>query len=98
MPQTASRCSRSACSRVERLGVATAYVYAIAYPVANDNDATIGFAVAIVGLATWRYLTGAAAERHARAGALVAALAFGSVLVVTAVLRIGGSTNGRVLL
>ena len=77
-------------SRVERLAIATAYAYAIAYPVANDNVATIAFAVGIVGLAGWRYLTGAAAERRARGGALVAALAFGSVLSADALITLGG--------
>ena len=85
-------------SRVERFAVVTAYAYAIAYPVANDNVATIAFAVGIVGVAACRRLTAASVERRARGGALIAALAFGSVLGVTAVLRIGGSVNGRVLL
>ena len=78
-------------SRVERLAIATAYAYAIAYPVANDNVATIAFAVGIVGLAAWRYLAGRVCQRRARAGALIAALAFGSALTVAAVLRLGGS-------
>ena len=85
-------------SRVERLAIVTAYAYAIAYPVANDNAATIGFAVGIVGVAAWRCLTGPSVERRARGAALIAALAFGSALAVTAVLRIGGSVSGRVLL
>jgi signal transduction histidine kinase len=85
-------------SRVERVGVAAAYAYAITYPVANDNVATIAFAVGIVGLAAWRYLTGAAAERRARASALLAALAFGSVLAAGAALSLGGSVNGQALL
>jgi signal transduction histidine kinase len=85
-------------SRIERLGVAAAYAYAITYPVASDNVATIALAVGMVGLAAWRYLTSAAAERRARASALLAALAFGSVLGVGAALRLGGSVNGHVLL
>jgi signal transduction histidine kinase len=85
-------------SRVERLGVAAAYAYAITYPVANDNVATIAFAVGIVGLAAWRYLRGAAAERRARASALLAALAVGSALAAGAALSLGGSVNGHVLL
>jgi signal transduction histidine kinase len=77
-------------SRAERFTIAAAYVYAIAYPVANDIVATIAFALGIVALAAWRYLTGAGAERRARAGALVAALAFGSVLAADALIRLAG--------
>ena len=85
-------------SRVERVGVAAAYAYAIAYPVASDNVATVGFAAGMVGLAAWRYLTGARVERRARGDGLIAALTFGSVLAAGAVLRIGGAVDGRALL
>ena len=85
-------------SRTERLGIAAAYAYAITYPVANDDVATFAFAVGIVGLAAWRYLTGAAAERRARTNALLAAFAFGSALASGAALSRGGSVKGHVLL
>ena len=85
-------------SRVERLAVAAAYVYAITYPVANDNVATIAFAVGMVGLAAWRYLAGRVAERRARASALLAALAFGCTLAAGAALSLGGSVTGDVFL
>ncbi len=85
-------------SLVERLGTAVAYAYAITYPVANDDVATIAFAVGMVGLAAWRYLAAAAAQRRARASALLAALAFGSALATGAALSLEGSVNGHVLL
>ena len=85
-------------SRVERAGVGTAYAYAIIYPVGNDDVATIAFAVGLVGLAAWRYLTGPTAERRARASALLAAVVFGSALAAGGALSLGGSVNGHALL
>jgi hypothetical protein len=85
-------------SRVERAGVAAAYAYATIYPVANDNITTIAFAVGMVGLAAWRRLTGAIAERRARASALLAALAFGSALAAGAALSLGRTAHAHGLL
>ena len=43
-------------SRLERLGIVGAYAYAVAYPVAANDEATIAFAVGLVALAARRYL------------------------------------------
>lgn len=85
-------------SLVERVGVAAAYVYALVYPVADDDIATSVFALGLVGLAAWRYLVGVGPERRARAGALASAGAFTLVAVLGAVLQLAGSGSGAAVL
>jgi signal transduction histidine kinase len=85
-------------SPVERAAVAVAYVYAIAYPVASNDEATIVFALALVGLAGWGYLVRRGPERRARTSALIAAVAFAVVLIVGATLRLAGPGGGRQVL
>lgn len=85
-------------SRVERAAVALAYVYAIAYPVAGNEEATILFALALVGLAGWRYLTKRGPQRRARTSALVAAVAFALILIASATLRLAGPGGARQVL
>ncbi len=85
-------------SRLERLGVVVAYAYAVAYPVAGNDEATIVFALGLLALAAERYLMGRGPERRARAGPLAAASAFAGVLIGGAALRLAGVTTGRELL
>jgi signal transduction histidine kinase len=85
-------------STLERVAVALAYVYAIAYPVASGNEGTIVFALALVGLAGWRYLTKQGPHRRARASAMIAALALALVLIAGASLRLAGAGSERQVL
>jgi signal transduction histidine kinase len=80
---------------LERLGTVGAYVYALAYPVAGNDDATIVFALGLLALAARRYLVGRGPQRRARASALAAASAFAAVLILGAALRLGGVATGR---
>jgi signal transduction histidine kinase len=82
-------------SRVERAAVTLAYAYAIAYPVASNDEATIAFALALVGVAGWRYLCKHGPERRPRTTALIAASAFALVLVAGATLRLTGARGAR---
>lgn len=77
-------------SRVERIAVPTAYAYAIAYPLAQNEYATIVFAIGVAGIALRRFLVSSGPERRARAAALAAACAFAVVLVAGAALQLGG--------
>ena len=85
-------------SRNGALAAAAAYAYAAAYPVAENSAATTAFALALVGLAAWRYRAGGGLERRARASALAAAAAFGSVLIASAIVHVAGASGGRPLL
>ena len=85
-------------SRNGALAAAAAYAYAAAYPVAENSAATTVFALALVGLAAWRYQAGGGLERRARASALAAAAAFGSVLIASAIEPVAGASGGRPLL
>lgn len=79
--------------RLERLGVLGAYGYALAYPIAANDQATIVFALALLALAGHRYLASGGPERRARASALAAASAFALVLIAGALLRLSGAAT-----
>ena len=85
-------------SRLERLGVLGAYAYTVAYPVAENDDATIVFALGLFAMAVRRYLVGRGPQRRARASALAAASAFAAVLIGGAALRLAGVTTGQAVL
>jgi signal transduction histidine kinase len=85
-------------SRLGRLGIVGAYVYALAYQLAGNDEATIVFALGLVALAARRYLVGRGPLRRARASALSAASAFAAVLIGGAALRLRGATTGEALL
>jgi signal transduction histidine kinase len=85
-------------SRLERLAVGAAYAYAAAYPVAGSNYATIAFALALIALATHRYVISRGPERRACLTALTAATAFGLVLILGATTRIDGLSAERAVL
>jgi signal transduction histidine kinase len=85
-------------SRLERLGTIGAYAYAIVYPIAANDEATIAFAVAVVALTGWRCLETGGPERRARLAALAAAAAFGLVLLGGAVVGLSGAASGTALL
>jgi signal transduction histidine kinase len=85
-------------SPLERLGIVGAYAYALIYPIAANNEATIAFAVATVALTGWRYVYTGGPERRARRAALAVATPFALVLIVGAALRLDGVTTGTTLL
>jgi signal transduction histidine kinase len=85
-------------ARAERIAVATAYGYALVYPIANNNVVTIAFAFALVAFAAWRYHASGRAMRRARVGALAGAGAFALVIAISAGLRLAGAPGGDALL
>jgi signal transduction histidine kinase len=85
-------------SRLQRVGVAAAYAYAVADVVAGSNYATIIFALGLVALSARRYVEAAGSERRARLASLIAAAAFGLVLVAGAIVRLAGVGSGFVVL
>jgi signal transduction histidine kinase len=85
-------------SRLERFGIAAAYAYALVYPIAANNEATIAFAVAILALTGWRCAESGGPEHRARMAALTLATPFALVLIVGAALRLAGETTGTTLL
>jgi signal transduction histidine kinase len=72
----------TASSRPFRAAIVAAYAYAAAYPIARNDYATMAFALGLTALATRRYVAAGGPERRARLTALIAATAFGLVLVV----------------
>ena len=92
----ATRPSRS--GRAARIGVTVAYVYALVYPIASNNEATIVFALGLVAGATWRYRASGRAARRPNASALAATVAFSLVMAVGAVFRLAGAGGGDSLL
>ena len=86
------------CSRLEGFGIAGAYTYALVYPIAANNQATIAFAVAILALTGWRYAESGGPEHRARMAAVTAATPFSLVLIVGAALRLAGEATGTTLL
>jgi signal transduction histidine kinase len=82
-------------SRVERAAVVAAYAYAVTYPVAADDHATIVFGVGLAALCARRYVLASGPERRARLAPLTAGIAFGAVLVVDAAARLAGFGGGR---
>jgi signal transduction histidine kinase len=85
-------------SRVERIAIAVAYLYAIAVSLADSDVATIVFALFVLGVAFWRYVASRGPEHRARASALAAAVAFATALVIAAVMRLAGTAGGHALL
>lgn len=85
-------------SRLERVAVDVAYVYAAADAMAGNSYATIVFAVGLVVLSARRYMVAAGPERRARLAPLAGAVAFGLVLMAGAVARFAGVGAGSVVL
>jgi signal transduction histidine kinase len=85
-------------SRLERGAIVAAYVYALAYPIAGKDPATIAFAIGLVALSAYRYLAVSGARQRARLAPLVSATAFGLVLTLGSVERIAGLGGDRALL
>jgi len=85
-------------SRLERVAVGVAYVYAAVDAVAGNSYATIVFAFGLVALSARRYMVAAGPERRARLAALAAAVAFGLVLVAGAIAGLAGVGAGSVVL
>jgi signal transduction histidine kinase len=65
------------------------------YPVADNDYATIAFALGLVALSTRRYWVAWGTERRARLAAMTASIAFGIVLVWGAATRIADVGGGR---
>src|SRR5262249_27953295 len=85
-------------SRLQRVGVGVAYAYAVAGVVAGNSYLTIVFALGLTAEAVRRYVTAAGPGRRARLASLLAAAAFGLVLVTDATLRLAGAGTGPVML
>jgi signal transduction histidine kinase len=85
-------------SRLERASIAAAYAYAVIYPIAANDYATIGFALGLVAVSVRRYAVAGGPERRARLSALGAALAFASVLVLGAVTQLANADVDRAVL
>jgi signal transduction histidine kinase len=85
-------------SRVERAAVTAGYAYALIYPVANSDIATIAFALGLIAVSAWRYRTSTRTERRPRGAALLAATLYAAVLMVGAGLRLAGGSGGLALL
>jgi signal transduction histidine kinase len=85
-------------SRLERAAVFAAYAYAGAYPVAQNDYATIAFSLGLVALSLRRYAVTSDPARRARRAPLTAATAFGLVLILDAVARIAGVGHDRAAL
>jgi signal transduction histidine kinase len=82
-------------SRVERSAVGVAYAYAAVYPVADNDYATIAFAVGLVALSIRRYSVAWRTERRSRLAPLTASTAFGLVLVSGAATRLADLGGGH---
>jgi signal transduction histidine kinase len=85
-------------SRLERVAVGAAYGYAAVYPVAENDYATIAFAVGLVSLTTHRYVTAGGRERRARIAPLAGATVFGIVLALGAASRVAAVGVGGAVL
>src|SRR6516225_6576031 len=85
-------------SRLERVAVGAAYVYAAIDSVAGDGYATIVFAVGLVALSVRRYLAVTGPQRRARLASVAAATAFGLILLLSAIARLAGVGAGSVML
>jgi signal transduction histidine kinase len=85
-------------SRLERTAVLAAYVYALAYPIAGNDPATIAFAVGLVALSAYGYLSVSGVKQRARLAPLLSATAFAFVLMLGSVERIAGLGGSRSLL
>jgi hypothetical protein len=85
-------------TRRERVAVGAAYVYAAVYPIAQNTAATIVFAFGLIALSARRYVTARGQERWARLAPLVAAVAFGFVLMLDLMARRSGLGHERAAL
>jgi signal transduction histidine kinase len=85
-------------SRLERVAVGAAYVYAAADAVAGNGYATILFAVGLVALSARHYLAATGPQRRARLASVAAAAAFGLVLALGAIARLASVGAGSVML
>jgi signal transduction histidine kinase len=85
-------------SRLEQSAVGTAYAYAVAYPVADNDYATIFFALGLVTVALRRYVLASGPGRRARLASLTAATAFGLVLTLGAAARLADGGDEHAVL
>jgi signal transduction histidine kinase len=82
-------------SRLERAAVGAAYVYAAAYPIAENDYASLAFALGLGGFCLRRYMVASAPERRARLAPLIAATAFGLVIALGSVSRLADIGHDR---
>jgi signal transduction histidine kinase len=85
-------------SRLERVAVGAAYIYAATYSIAANDYATIVFALGLVALSLRRYAVASGPERRARLPPLSASIAYGFVITIDAVARLGGIGHNRAAL
>jgi hypothetical protein len=85
-------------SRLQWAVVAAGYVYAVASPLARNDQATILLAFAVCATALRRYLVASGPERRARAAALGAAVMVALALTLGAAARLAGVDADREVL
>src|SRR5215472_13648913 len=85
-------------SRLQRAGAGAGYAYAAVPVVAGNDYATVVFALGLVMLSAHRYVVATGPERRARLASLMAAVAFGLVLLAGAITRLAGVGGGSVAL
>jgi signal transduction histidine kinase len=85
-------------SRLERTAVGAAYVYAAAYPIAENNYATLALAFGLIGFCVRRHVVASAPERRARLAPLIAAAAYGLVIALGSAARLADVGHDRVQL
>jgi signal transduction histidine kinase len=85
-------------SSVERMAVGTAYAYAVAYPIADSNYATVAFAVGLFAVSLRRYAVVGGPDRRERLAPLIAATAFGLILTMEAAARLASVGHDRAAL
>jgi signal transduction histidine kinase len=82
-------------SRLERTAVGAAYVYAAAYPIAENNYVTLAFVLGLIGFGVRRYVVASAPERRARLAPLIAAAAYGVVVALGSAARLADIGHDR---
>jgi len=82
-------------SRLDRAAVGAAYVYAAAYPIAENDYASLAFALGLAGFCLARYVVASAPERRARLAPFITATAFGLVIALGAVARLADIGHDR---
>jgi signal transduction histidine kinase len=82
-------------SRLEQTAVGAAYVYAAAYPIAENNYATLAFALGLIAFCVRRYVVASTPERRPRLAPLIAAAAYGFVIALGSAARLADIGHDR---
>jgi signal transduction histidine kinase len=85
-------------SRIERTAIVAGYAYAVVYPVADNDYATMVFATGLIAVASYRYAIAGGPARRARGSGLAAALALALVLAFGAATQLADADVDGTLL